>query len=143
MQEGKTLRRTAIQSIYKNGGKEIEVEKLEVVTREQGGKRISIVQVQGDVDIKGSDQLLKELMELEDWGNYHILVDLGKVEFICSSALGVLISTLQSLTKHNGTLKLLHLQNGVREKFKITKLIREFEVYESEEEALRSFNLKQ
>jgi anti-sigma B factor antagonist len=98
--------------------------------------------VQGDLDLQGSDKLLKELMKLEEDGDYNILVDLGKVEFVCSFALGALISTLQYLKKHNGTLKLLHLQEGVMEKFKITKLIREFDIYESEEDALRSYGIK-
>jgi len=119
------------------------MEKLEIIMKEQGGKHIGIIRVQGDLDIKGSDILLEKMMKLGDEGNTHILVDLGKVKFIGSSGLGVLISTLQNLRKRNGTLKLLHLQDGVMEKFKITKLIREFEVYGSEEDALRSFNSPQ
>ena len=116
------------------------MEKLEITKREQGGEGITIIRVQGDLDLRGSDTLLRELMKLEEEGGYNILVDLGKVEFIGSSGLGALISALQDLKKHNGTLKLLHLQEGVMEKFKITKLIKEFEIYGSEEDAIRSFN---
>ena len=115
------------------------MKKLEVLSREQKGKRVMMVRVEGDLDLPGSDMLLKELMQLEDRGDYQILVDLEKVEFICSSGLGVLISSLQDFRSHGGTLKLLHLQEGVMEKFKITRLIKEFEVYESEEEVLKSF----
>lgn len=116
------------------------MKKLEVHSREERGKRIMMVRVEGDLDLPGSDQLLKELMQLEDRGDYQILVDLEKVEFICSSGLGVLISSLQDLRRHGGTLKLLHLQEGVMEKFKITQLIKEFEVFRSEEDVLKSFN---
>jgi anti-anti-sigma factor len=112
---------------------------MEIVTKGEGSRALAIVRVQGDLDIERSNTLLSALKDLEDGKRVQILVDLGKVKFICSAALGILISTLQTLKSQGGGLKLLDVRNGIREKFKITQLLEKFEIYENEEEALRSF----
>jgi anti-anti-sigma factor len=113
---------------------------MEIVTKEEGSRSIAIVRVKGDLDIERSNKLFTALKDLEDGKMVHILVDLGKVKFICSAALGILISTLQTLKIQGGTLKLLNVRNGVREKFKITQLLEKFEIFGIEEEALKSFH---
>ncbi len=117
----------------------IETEKKEVVMREEREKPVVIVRMDGDLDMRGADELIRELMILEDEKSFNIVVDLERVGFICSSGLGVLVATLQKLKKHNGTLKLLNPQKEVMEKLIITKLLREFEYYSSDEDALKSY----
>jgi anti-sigma B factor antagonist len=112
---------------------------IEIVAQKEEGRELAILRVQGDLDIEGSNKLLTALKDLEERKIVHILVDLGKVKFICSAGLGILISTLQTLKMQGGDLKLLNLKNGVREKFRITRLLEKFECYVSEEGAVKIF----
>lgn len=113
---------------------------MDIVKKEKGELRLAIIRVEGDLGIHRSSELLAALTDLEKGKYFHIIVDLHRVKFICSAALGILISTLQGLLKRGGSLELLHLQDGVKEKFKITQLLDKFKVYGSEEEALESFD---
>lgn len=98
-----------------------------------------MVKVEGDLDIKNSDELLKELIKIEDSGKFRIVLDLGLVNFISSSGLGVIAATLARLQKNGGALKLVSLTPGVRKMFEVVKLIKRFEIYESSEDAVKNF----
>ncbi|MHC4471580.1 MAG: STAS domain-containing protein [Planctomycetota bacterium] len=71
-------------------------------------------------------------------GHRNIVVDLGNVEFIDSSGLGALISTLKVLRANDGDLKLANLPQRVRSVLEITRLLRVFEAYPTAEDALRA-----
>ena len=71
-----------------------------------------------------------------------IIFDLGGVNFINSSGLGVLISSLTSVRNAGGEMCLAHLGDNVENLFVITKLIKVFETYETLEDALKSFSGK-
>jgi len=70
---------------------------------------------------------------------YNIVVNLGRVSYIDSSGIGALISSLSNLKKYQGSLKITNLQGSVKKVFELTKLTSFFEIYNSEEEAINSF----
>jgi len=69
-----------------------------------------------------------------------VLMDLRKMGHIDSSGLGALVSVLQWVNSNGGALKLFGLQSRPKIVFDITKVYRVFEIFETEEEALASFN---
>jgi anti-sigma B factor antagonist len=69
----------------------------------------------------------------------HVLVDLGKVSWVNSTGLGILIANFTTLKKSEGTLKLLHVSKRIESILMVTKLNTIFESYDDEGEALRSF----
>jgi len=68
-----------------------------------------------------------------------ILLDLGKVTWMDSSGLGVIVSGHTTLSRAEGALKILNATKKIHELFIITKLITIFETYTDEQEALNSF----
>ncbi|MCD4701613.1 MAG: STAS domain-containing protein [Candidatus Aegiribacteria sp.] len=68
-----------------------------------------------------------------------VLLDLGKVSWMDSSGLGVIVSGHTTLSRANGALKILNATKKIHELFIITKLITIFETYRDEQEALNSF----
>ena len=69
-----------------------------------------------------------------------VLMDLRKMAHIDSSGLGALVSVLQLVNSNGGVLKLFGLQSRPKIVFDITKVYRVFEIFETEEQALASFN---
>ena len=68
-----------------------------------------------------------------------VVIDLGKVDWMNSTGLGILISGYTTLRNHEGQLKLVNVTDKIRSLLTITKLVTVFESYDSLEEAKKSF----
>ena len=82
----------------------------------------TVVQVNGEVDTSTAPQLRKYLRELTDAGQHRLIVDLEGVEFMDSTGLGALISTLKQVREHNGFLRLVCTRRPILKIMGITKL---------------------
>jgi anti-sigma B factor antagonist len=69
-----------------------------------------------------------------------IILNLANVNYIDSSGIGELVSTYTTVTNAGGQLKLLNLTKKINELLQITKLLTVFQVFDSEEAAVASFN---
>jgi anti-sigma B factor antagonist len=69
----------------------------------------------------------------------HIIANLRKVPYIDSGGLGELVASYGSITKANGAMKLLAVNSRNHNLLSITRLLTLFESFDSEAEALRSF----
>ncbi len=68
-----------------------------------------------------------------------ILLNLAGISYIDSGGLGQLVASYSSLAKAHGALKLLSVNKRNRDLLSITRLVTLFQTFDSEEEALRSF----
>ena len=101
---------------------------------------VTILDMDGKVTIDGSNiQFRGAIRRLLAEGREQILLNLAQVSYIDSSGLGELVASHFSLSKKGGQIKLLQLTQSLRELMTITKLLTVFEVYDSEAEALDSF----
>ena len=73
-------------------------------------------------------------------GQRKVVFDLSKMSHIDSSGLGALVSLLQWLNSNGGVIKLACIQPRPKIVFDITKICRIFEIYDTVEAALASFN---
>ncbi len=71
--------------------------------------------------------------------NSKIVLNLGEVNSIDSGGLGTLVSLYTSARNAGGALKLANLSNRVGDLLHLTKLHSVFEIFKSEEEAVKSF----
>ena len=72
-------------------------------------------------------------------GNLNVLVDLGNVNWVNSTGLGILISGYSTMKKSGGELKLLHVSDRIESIFMVSKLHTVFESFSEEDEAIASF----
>jgi anti-sigma B factor antagonist len=68
-----------------------------------------------------------------------IILNLADVNYIDSSGIGELVSTYTTVTSSGGQLKLLSLTKKIHELLQITKLLTVFQVFDSEDVAVKSF----
>ena len=90
----------------------------------------------GGSDTQGLHDHVKSLI---NDGIINVVIDLGKVKWMNSSGLGVLIASMTSLKNAEGSLKLASITNKVNSLLMITQMIRIFETYASSERAVASF----
>ncbi len=90
----------------------------------------------GGEETEHLDQAIKRLAE---GGNRHLVVDLGEVQHLNSTALGVLISAHTNYVRRGGQMKLCSVDKRIENIFVITKLSLVFDVYAGEEQAIASF----
>jgi anti-sigma B factor antagonist len=97
---------------------------------------VAVVVLEGEVDMYSSRQFKEALLQGISGGATRIIVDLAKVTFIDSTALGVMVSGLRVVATQDGTLDIICRDENVKYIFEITKLNRIMHVYGSRDEAL-------
>jgi anti-sigma B factor antagonist len=97
---------------------------------------IEIVDVEGEIDVYTAPRLRELLIELVNVGNYQIVVNMEKVEFLDSTGLGVLVGGLKRVRAHDGSLDLVCTQERILKIFRITGLTKVFGIHDTVDEAI-------
>jgi anti-sigma B factor antagonist len=112
--------------------------KIKVEIKDNG---IMVIEPKGNyVGGDETDELRDTIKKLSEADNKKLVIDLGEVLYLNSTALGVLISAHTNYTKREGKIKLCNLNKNLENLFVITKLALIFDSYESQEEAVASFS---
>ena len=106
--------------------------KMETRTSE---KDLPIIGLEGEVDVYTAPQLKQQMIVLLEKGAREIVVDLTKVDYLDSTALGVLIGGLKRLREVEGNLMLICPSARIRRVFEITGLDKIFDIHNSEGDA--------
>jgi anti-sigma B factor antagonist len=84
-------------------------------------------------------ELRNHLYDLISQDHKKVVIDLLHVEWMNSTGLGILISGMTSLRNNKGELKLSSVSEKVASLFEITKLSSVFEIFDSADQAVVSF----
>ena len=106
--------------------------KIEMKTIE---KKVPVIQLEGEVDVYTAPQLKQQMIGLLETGAKELVVNLTKVEYLDSTALGVLIGGLKRIRELDGNMVLVCPSPRIKRVFEITGLDKIFDIYNSEEEA--------
>ena len=68
-----------------------------------------------------------------------LLIDIGNITFLDSSGLGTLVAIWKSVSSKGGDLKLCRIDPSVRTVFEVTRIHRFLKIYDTEEEAVASY----
>ena len=113
-----------------------------IKARQVGSVTILDADGKGRIGLKfgGSTVTLpRAVQSLLNEGRNQILLNLAGVGYIDAGGLGELVSTYITVKEYGGRIKLLSLTEVLRELMKTTKLLSIFDVYNSEAEAMASF----
>jgi anti-sigma B factor antagonist len=95
----------------------------------------AVVEVGGEVDVYTAPRLRERLVELIDGGARDVVVDLGRVDFLDSTGLGVLVGALKRLRAAGGTFSLVCAKEPLLKVFRITALDQVFPLHDTVESA--------
>jgi anti-sigma B factor antagonist len=103
-------------------------------TRTEGER--TVIEVGGEIDVYTAPKLREQLVDLVADGNYDLVVDMQRVDFLDSTGLGVLVGGLKRVRAHDGSLRLVCSQERILKIFRITGLTKVFPIHASLDEAL-------
>jgi anti-sigma B factor antagonist len=94
-----------------------------------------VLEIGGEIDVYTAPRLRERLTELLAAGEKHVVVDLGRVEFLDSTGLGVLVGAHRRLRASEGSLSLVCPHERLLKIFRITGLDTVFSMHSSVEDA--------
>ncbi len=101
---------------------------------------VRIIKLNGQVTDREMSELTEYVTEvLAQNAEMQMVLDLGQVRWLNSMAFGVLTALLQRLRKAEGDLKLANAHDHVISIFVQTQLIKIFDLYDSVDEAVATF----
>jgi anti-sigma B factor antagonist len=110
---------------------------MQIATRQEG--TTTVVDVKGDIDLYNSPEVRKVILEeLKEKKVPRLIVNLTGVRYIDSSGVASLVEGLKISRTMSSRFMLYGLSSAAREVLELSRLIRVFEVFNSEEEALKA-----
>ena len=98
-------------------------------------KELPVIQLEGEVDVYTAPQLKQQMISILEGGARELVVDLAKVDYLDSTALGVLIGGIKRMRERDGNMVLICPSPRIRRVFEITGLDKIFDMYDTEGEA--------
>ena len=101
---------------------------------------VTVLELNGRVTLgEGSSLLRTKLKDLLSQGKTRLVLDLAEVSYIDSAGLGTLVAGYTSAQNQGANLKLANLTKRFHEQLSITKLVTVFDVYDTVQDAVKSF----
>jgi anti-sigma B factor antagonist len=103
-------------------------------------KRCVLVTAEGRIDSSTAPKLQSVLNEVIDDGNYKLVLDLAKVDFISSAGLWVLVNAQKKCKRFNrGEVVLTSLAKRTHDAFELAGFIPYFKIFDDTAQAVGSF----
>jgi anti-sigma B factor antagonist len=101
--------------------------------------KATILDVTGNIDMSNSPEMRKALLrELRDKAVTRVALNLTAVDYIDSSGVASLVEGLKASRETGSRFVLFGLNDSAREVLKISRLLKLFEVYDNETQAIAS-----
>jgi anti-sigma B factor antagonist len=111
---------------------------MRIIERHVGD--VTVLELDGRLILEEGEIPLKDCVDrLVAQGHVKIVLDLQRVTRLDSAGIGMLVCKYLTAFRKGGRVKFLHLTSRADELMHVTKLAGVFEIFESEEEAIRSF----
>ena len=102
---------------------------------------VMVLDLAGKLTIGEGDELLKDkINSVILQGHKKLVLNLAEVPYVDSAGLGQMVSTLHTVNRQGGGLKILNLTKRIQDLLSITKLLTVFDAFENEQEAINSFS---
>ena len=96
----------------------------------------AVLRVAGEVDVYTAPMLRERIRELAASGAVHLIADLGQVDFLDSTGLGVLVGGLRRLREDGGSLALVITTPRILRIFQVTGLTKALAAWPSVTDAI-------
>jgi anti-sigma B factor antagonist len=106
---------------------------VKISVREVGAAKV--VEIEGEVDLSTSPALRRTLLETLPTGG-KLALNLGSIRYIDSSGIATLVEVLNRSQRLKKEFVLFGLSPAVQEVFRLTHVVRIFQVFQTEQEAL-------
>ena len=106
--------------------------------KDQGN--INVVYLKGFLDAHTAPSLENTFSGLVDKGKYQIVANFKDLVYISSAGLGVFMAFIEKIRENNGDIKLTSMSDKVFNIFDLLGFPLLYEIFKTEEEAVKKFN---
>lgn len=106
------------------------------ILKEEVNETTCLVTPGEEIEVYNAAELKEELMSILDGTHSNIIINLENVEYIDSSGLGVLVSTLKRVNIDSGKLILMSPKSAIKQILDLTSLDKVFKIVDNKESAL-------
>ncbi|HXH14025.1 MAG TPA: STAS domain-containing protein [Alphaproteobacteria bacterium] len=110
---------------------------MEIVVDHVGDVAVAVLLVD-ELDASNAGEFKRDVAPVLE-ANPQLVFDLSRLRFVDSSGLGAFLSCLRQVNAKGGDLKLCGLSKPVRTVFELVRLHRIFEIFDTQEQAVRAF----
>lgn len=103
------------------------------------GPQTQGVDLEGEIDVSTSPRIKDVLNEQIDQGHHNLVINMERVRYIDSTGLVAFISALKRVREKNGKIVLICTNPHILKIFNITGLNNVFDVYQTQDEAMKTF----
>ncbi|MBN2124756.1 MAG: STAS domain-containing protein [Deltaproteobacteria bacterium] len=112
---------------------------MEIDTRQEGNVLV-VIPMEQRLDASHAMDFKGKMVDWINEGHTRILLDLSHVDFVDSSGLGAMVSSLKTIGK-DGDLMICGVGKTVMSLFQLTRMNRVFRILPSQEEALQALSV--
>ncbi len=106
--------------------------------QETNGKVCIVTLEEASLEAMNSREFKEDMAPIID-DCKHLVLDLGKVEFVDSSGCGALLSCLRQINANDGEMRICKVQRPVQTLFELVRMHRIMEIFDTREEAIDAF----
>ncbi|MGB9597607.1 MAG: STAS domain-containing protein [Candidatus Poribacteria bacterium] len=118
----------------------IQIRKPDISFETKAEGDVQILDISGQLDAFTVSDLKNELKKLTDARISKIILNLSKISYANSTAIGAIVATAQQLRKRKGDLKVCGMSDDIRKVFDLVGASKILEIFKTEQEALKSFS---
>ncbi|MCA9732876.1 MAG: STAS domain-containing protein [Deferribacteres bacterium] len=111
------------------------------VSRVGARRDIALLKVRGYLDTQTCGTMHNEMTKILQDGFFHLIVDMGTVNYVSSAGWGVFVSEIKNIREKGGDLKIVQMLPEVYDVFEMLEFNRILECYDTIEESINDFDL--
>lgn len=118
----------------------VQIRRSDISFQVRTENNVDIIDISGQLDAFTTSDARDEFNKLTDARRYKLVLNLREVNYVNSTAIGVIVALAQYVRKRKGDVKIFGMKADVRRIFDIVGTSRILEIFETEQEALNSFS---
>ncbi len=112
---------------------------LELSTEEIGNKKVNVISFIGQIANNNAFEISRRINTIFDSGNYNIILNLSKLEYINSVGVAMLLTIIKTVDQHNGKIAIGGLNHFLENVIKLMELPKKVLIFHSIDEARKAW----
>ena len=117
----------------------IQIRKSDVSFETRAENGVDVIDISGQLDAFTTPDVKAEFKKLTDARHYKLVLNLQKVDYVNSTAIGAIVAVAQQVRRRKGDLKIFGMKADIRKVFDLVGASKILGIFDTEQEAVGNF----
>ena len=117
----------------------IQIRKSDVSFETRTENGVDVIDISGQLDAFTTPDVKAEFKKLTDARHYKLVLNLQKVDYVNSTAIGAIVAVAQQVRRRKGDLKIFGMKADIRKVFDLVGASKILGIFDTEQEAVGNF----